>query len=76
MGGRSMPLAMIEAGRKVRFVSVSGGHELMGRLMSMGLLPGVEIEVVQNPLRGPFILSVKGIRIMLGRGVAHKILVS
>jgi Fe2+ transport system protein FeoA len=70
-----MPLAMVETGRKVRLVSVNGGHELMGRLVSMGLAPVVEIEVVRNSTHGPFIISVRGSRIMLGRGMAHKLLV-
>ncbi len=71
-----MPLAMVETGRKVHLVSICGGHELMGRLASMGLVPGVEIEVVRNSLHGPFIISAKGSRIMLGRGMACKILVA
>jgi Fe2+ transport system protein FeoA len=71
-----MPLAMVERGRKVRLVSVNGGHDLMGRLISMGLVPGVELEVVLNSSRGPFVVSAGGSRIMLGRGVAHKLLVA
>ncbi len=41
----------------------------------MGLVPGVEIEVVSNAFHGPFVVSVKGSRMMLGRGMAWKILV-
>ena len=70
-----MPLTMVTAGKTVRLVGVRAGHELLGRLAALGLVPGVEIEVVNHSLRGPFIVSVKGSRVMLGRGMAHKIMV-
>jgi len=71
-----MPLAIIQAGRRVRIISVNAGHGLQGRLASMGLVPGTEIEVIRNSLHGPFIIAVKGSRIMLGRGMAQKIIVA
>ena len=73
---RTMPLAMVEAGRKVRLVSVQAGRRLQARLAAMGLVPGVELEVVGNALQGPFIVAVKDGRMVLGRGMAQKILVS
>jgi len=42
----------------------------------MGIVPGTEIEVLQNAARGPFIVSVKGSRIMMGRGMACRIFVA
>ncbi len=71
-----MPLAIVQAGRRVRFVSVDAGHGLRGRLAAMGLVPGVEIEVLRNSMHGPFLVAVKGSRIMLGRGMAQKIVVA
>ena len=71
-----MPLAIIQVGRRVRIISVNAGHGLQGRLASMGLVPGTEIEVIRNSLHGPFIIAVKGSRIMLGRGMAQKIIVA
>jgi Fe2+ transport system protein FeoA len=41
----------------------------------MGFVPGVELRVVNNSGGGPLIVLVKGSRLMLGRGVAHKMLV-
>jgi Fe2+ transport system protein FeoA len=41
----------------------------------MGLVPGVELEVVSSRLQGPFIVEAKGSRLMLGRGMVRKILV-
>ena len=37
------------------------------------ILPGTEIEVVQNSMFGPVVVEVKGSRMMLGRGTACKI---
>ncbi|MFP3928294.1 MAG: ferrous iron transport protein A [Desulfobacteraceae bacterium] len=70
-----MPLVIVQPGRYVHLTSIDAGHGLRGRLESMGLVPGVEIQVVQNSGRGPFIISVKDSRIVLGRGMAQKIMV-
>jgi len=54
-------------------VAVEAGGGLQGRLAAMGLVPGVEMEVLRNTPHGPFLIGVKGSRIMLGRGMAQKI---
>jgi len=66
---------MVKAGEKVRLVSINAGRGLNSRLASMGLLPNVEITVVNNSHPGPFVISVRGSKMMLGRGMAHKIMV-
>jgi ferrous iron transport protein A len=71
-----MPLAMVETGRRVRILALEAGHGLRGRLAAMGLVPGVEIEVVRNSFKGPFIIALKGSRLIFGRGIAHKIMVA
>lgn len=68
-----MPLSIVQVGRKVRLISVEAGRGLRSRLTAMGLVPGTEIEVLQNFMHGPFLIEVKGSRIMLGRGMAQKI---
>ncbi|MEJ2701594.1 MAG: FeoA family protein [Sedimentisphaerales bacterium] len=72
---QTQPLSTVRSGLTVRLASVEAGHGLNSRLASMGLLPNVEITVVNNGHPGPFIISVKGSRMMLGRGMAHKIMV-
>ena len=72
---RIQSLSEIRSGQKVRLVSVEAGHGLTHRLISMGLLPNVEITVVKNSHPGPFVINVKGSKIMLGRGMANKIMV-
>jgi ferrous iron transport protein A len=70
-----MPLAIVQSGRQVTVVAIQAGHGLQGRLANMGLVPGTEIRVLSNPMQGPFLIEVKGSRIMLGRGMAQKIIV-
>jgi len=70
-----MPLSMMKTGQKTKLVSINAGHGLKNRLTAMGLIPGVEIIVVNNRHSGPFVISVRGSRIILGRGVTHKLVV-
>lgn len=70
------PLSAIRSGEKVRLASIEAGRDLNNRLISMGLVRNVEITVISNNHPGPFMICVKGAKIMLGRGMAHKIMVS
>lgn len=68
-----MPLTMVHEGGTAVLRSVEGGRQLKGRLAALGLLPGAELEVIQNSGSGPFVIAVKGSRIVIGRGMAAKI---
>ncbi len=70
-----IPLAMASEGSTVQLASVRAGGGLAHRLAAMGLIPGVELVVVNNTRNGPFIVEVKGCRLVLGRGMAQKIVV-
>jgi len=67
---------MVAAGQTVRVVKIDAGRGLNSRLAAMGLVPNTQITVVSNGHPGPFVLSVKESKVMLGRGMAHKIMVS
>ncbi len=70
-----MPLAMSLVGQSVSFVGLQGGGRgLSRRLAEMGLVPGERMEVL-NRGPGPFIVAVKGTRLLLGRGMADRVLV-
>ncbi|NCB43861.1 MAG: ferrous iron transport protein A [Clostridia bacterium] len=71
----AFPLTVAAPGERVRIFSLMAGCEFQGRLASMGLFPGEEILVIRNDGRGPFLLSHKGSKIMLGPGMAQKIMV-
>ena len=69
------PLSAVTAGETVKLAKIEVGRGLNNRLASMGLLPNVEITVIKDDHRGPFVISVKDSKMMLGRGMAHKIVV-
>lgn len=69
------PLSQVEAGQTVRLVSVDAGIDLKQRLAAMGLLPNVQITVVRNWHCGRIIVNVKNTKVVLGRGMAHKVMV-
>lgn len=68
-----MPLSSISEGHRAVLKKITGGRQLRGRLAALGLLPGTELEVVQNSGHGPFVISVRGSRIVIGRGMASRI---
>ena len=68
-----MPLSTINEGKSAVLRSIEGGRQMRGRLAALGLLPGTELEVIQNSGRGPFVVSVRGSRIVIGRGMASRI---
>ena len=72
---QSRPLSTVQAGETVKLARINAGHGLNSRLASMGLLPNVEITVISNTHPGPFVISVKDSKMMLGRGMAQKIMV-
>jgi len=69
------PLSVVGVGETVRLVRIEAGQGLNSRLASMGLVPNVKITVVSSGRPGPFIIIVKDSKMMLGRGIAHKIMV-
>jgi len=70
------PLSLAKPGESVRLIRVDGGSNLKQRMVSMGLLPGSSFEVVKNKGNGPVVLSVKGARLIVGRGMSDRIVVS
>jgi Fe2+ transport system protein FeoA len=66
---------MASPGEVVQVVAVRAGWGLQRRLADMGLLPGVNIRVINSQMPGPVIIDLRGSRLVLGHGVAQKILV-
>jgi len=69
------PLSTVRAGETVRLTEINTGRGLNSRLASMGLLPNVQVTVVRNGHPGPLVISVKNSKMVLGRGMADKIMV-
>ena len=70
-----MPLSMVRPGERARIIQIRGGKGLIRKLADMGFYPGADIEVISNR-PGPLILNRGGVRLGIGCGMAHKILVS
>ncbi len=70
-----MRLEMCLVGQTVSFVGVRGpGRRLTHRLAEMGLVPGEPMKII-NHGPGPFIVTVKGSKLLLGRGMVSRVLV-
>lgn len=75
MSTNIIPLTMSSMGEKVRLEKILGGEGINKRLAALGLTPGTELCIIQDA-GGPLLISVKDSRVALGRGVAHKVMVS
>jgi len=71
-----IPLAMVRPGCRTKLVAVRGGRGMVQRLAAMGLVPGAEIEVVSTNGAGPMVIKVMESRVVLGRGMAQRIVVN
>ena len=70
-----MPLSMVSPGELVQVATVRAGWGLQRRLADMGLTPGVQVRVVNSQRPGPVVIEIRGSRLALGQGLAHKIMV-
>lgn len=69
-----LPLSALDPGLPARVTRIEAGCGLVGRLAALGLVPGTAVEVI-SANGGPLVLSVLGSRLMIGRGMAAKVLV-
>ncbi|MDM8516935.1 transcriptional repressor [Desulfobacterales bacterium HSG16] len=70
-----IPLAMARPGEQLVIESFKGGSSSRMRLLSMGLRPGDELEVITNSNSGRIVVALDYNRYALGRGLAEKIMV-
>jgi ferrous iron transport protein A len=68
-------LSGLRTGDTAVVAGYEAGRGLRRRLLAMGLVPGESIRVVRAESSGPIIVAVKDTRVMLGRGMARKIMV-
>jgi DtxR family Mn-dependent transcriptional regulator len=69
-------LTECEKGEEVVIIRVNAGKNAKTRLANLGLVPGVKITKTKNaPFKGPIELIVKGSSLVIGRGLASKIIV-
>lgn len=72
---RERPLSGVPSGASVVLRRIRAGRELEARLTAMGFVAGERVTVCRNAVHGPLVVSVKGSRVMLGRGMAEQVAV-
>jgi len=69
-------LIKLKEGEVAEIITIAGGQMATKRLADLGLILGTKIKVLRKaPLWGPVEIEVRGSRLVLGRGLASKILV-
>ena len=69
-------LSDLKEGQCGRVFFIRGGHNVLQRLLDMGLTPSTSISVIKAaPFEGPVEILVRGSRLALGRGIASKVFV-
>ncbi|MGE4527047.1 MAG: ferrous iron transport protein A [Rhodospirillaceae bacterium] len=69
-------LTQAPLGQSLRIVAIDGGRAVRLRLATMGLREGTAIRVAHAASAGPVVVEVGGGRLVLGTGMADKILVA
>ena len=72
---RLLPLSDAPKGERLVIARLDGGPMARARLMAMGLRMGDEVDVITNSGKGQLVVGVDYKRIVLGRGLARKLMV-
>jgi len=69
-------LTECDLGAELTVINVNAGRSAKQRLANLGIVPGTRIIKKKSaPFRGPIEIQVKGSSLVLGRGLAAKIVV-
>lgn len=66
-------LLQLHVGEQGRITRIIGGQSACKRLNELGLVPGVQVELVNRISSGPVMIRVKGSKLALGKGLAQKV---
>ena len=71
-----VPTTQMRQGETGVVADLQGGHGMIGRLESMGIIRGARVtKVGAQPLRGPVMLRAGRTQIAVGFGLAQRIMV-
>ena len=71
-----LTLDLLESGSKARIIEVKGRGRARRRILDMGMVPGVEVEMVRSaPLGDPMQFLVKGYNLSIRKNEAEQIVV-
>jgi Fe2+ transport system protein FeoA len=57
----------------VEFLRLEGGSMLSLHLAALGLLPQARFRIEQGGRSGPMLIAIRGVRLILGHGMASRI---
>lgn len=66
----------VRAGKSVRVAAIDAGKSLKNRLAALGILVNAALKIIRNDGAGQIIIQVRQSKIILGRGMTHKIMVT
>lgn len=73
---QDMTLSKAPTASFVKIVRITGGSSFKSKMISMGLMPGTEVEILNcDGCVGPMAIRVNQTRVVIGRGMADKIVV-
>lgn len=75
MADNKVSLSSVRPGQTVKVSVINGGLSLNRRLADMGLVPGTSVRVLRGHGMGPTLVELRGSQLVLGFGVAKKIMV-
>ncbi|MEW5919651.1 MAG: FeoA domain-containing protein [Bacillota bacterium] len=75
MNNGVLPLSFLPGGQKATIKDIAGGPGMRRRLTELSFVRGVVVRVIRNDNWGPLIVSLGNGRLVIGRGMAHKIMV-
>ena len=70
-----IPLTETSSDSTVKVVQLPTGRQQMNRLFQLGLVRDEDIIVVKNNGHGPLLIMVKDTKVILGRGIAGRVMV-
>ncbi|MFP4363572.1 MAG: ferrous iron transport protein A [Spirochaetia bacterium] len=73
---QAVPLSQEKSATKVCVHSIHGGQGLQAKLISMGIVPGRYIDILHTSQTGPIVINVLNSKVMIGQGMAERILVT
>jgi ferrous iron transport protein A len=74
-GAGAFPLLLAGDGERVRIVALVGGRGMDRKLADLGLVVGSELVVLRRDRDGPMVVARDDMRLALGVGIAHRVLV-
>lgn len=73
---KQVSLTQMRTGQSGIVLRIEGGHGMVNRLSTLGIIPGKKITKISSMLmRGPVMIEVDRTQVALGFGMARRILV-